>query len=42
MQGSFETNGIADEETWGRRNRVCWGWTGKQEEMVEGSWQPVG
>lgn len=25
MQGSFETNGIADEETWGRRNRVCWG-----------------
>lgn len=38
MQGSFETNGIADEETWCRRNRACWGWTGMQEEMVEGSW----
>lgn len=42
VQGSSETKGISDKETRGRRDRACWGWTGKQEEMLEGSTHPVG
>lgn len=34
--GSSETKGVSDEETQGRRDRACRGWTGKQEEVLEG------
>lgn len=37
VQGSSETKGVSDEETQGRRDRACQGWTGKEEEMLEGS-----
>lgn len=46
MQGSSETKAFqmkrpSSAQPWGRRDRACWGWTGKQEEMLEGSWYHV-